>query len=96
VTSVVVRILVGVALSGAVACSAQEASAPAELVMPDVVGLYWTDAEPQLRAAGWTGFLVKASDVPVAAGDRNRIMVQTPTPGEHLETDATITLRFGR
>ena len=91
-----VRILVGVALSGAVAGSAQEASAPAELVMPSVVGMYWTDAEPQLRAAGWTGFLVKASDVPAAPADRNRIMVQTPTPGEHLDTNATITLQFGR
>lgn len=92
----VVRILIGVALSCAVACSAQEAAAPAELVMPNVVGMYWSDAEPQLRAAGWTGLIVKASDVPVAAGDRNRIMAQTPTPGEHLETNATITLSFGR
>lgn len=92
----VARILGGVALSGAVACSAQEPSAPAELVMPNIVGMYWSDAEPQLRAAGWTGLIVKASDVPVAAGDRNRITAQTPTPGERLETDATITLRFGR
>jgi beta-lactam-binding protein with PASTA domain len=63
---------------------------------PSVVGMYWTDAEPQLRAGGWTGPIVKASDVPVPAADRNRIMVQTPTPGEHLDTNATITLQFGR
>lgn len=64
--------------------------------MPSVVGKYWTDVEPQLRSTGWTGVLVKAPDVPVAAQDRNRIMVQTPTPGERLTTDTTITLQFGR
>lgn len=78
------------------ACSAQERPNPAELVMPSVVKMYWTDAEPQLRATGWTDTLVKAPDVAVPAADRNRIMAQTPSPAEHFDTDATITLQFGR
>ena len=95
--SIIVRMLTVLAAFGAVACSAQQTPPPpAELVLPSVAGMYWTDAEPHLRAAGWTGVLVKASDVPVAAHDRNRIMAQTPPAGEHLHTDATITLQFGR
>src|SRR5699024_10561803 len=34
-----------------------------QFVMPDLSGLFWTDAEPQLRALGWTGMLIKGPDV---------------------------------
>lgn len=49
---------------GVVACSSDVRSAPTSLVpptivMPDIVGMYWPDAEPKLRSAGRTGVLVK-------------------------------------
>ena len=34
-----------------------------QFVMPDLSGLVWTEAEPQLRALGWTGILIKGADV---------------------------------
>lgn len=64
--------------------------------MPSVVGMSWTDAEPQLRSHGWNGVLVKGPDVATPAGDRNRIVSQTPTPGAHLQPDTVITVQFGR
>lgn len=90
--STVLRVLVVVA--AAAGCSAQES--PPQIVMPSVVGMYWTDAEPQLRSHGWNGALVKGPDVAVPPGEHNRIVSQTPTPGEHLQPDTTITAQFGR
>src|SRR5246127_2310156 len=34
-----------------------------QFVMPDVTGQFWTEAEPRLRALGWTGVLDKGPDV---------------------------------
>ena len=34
-----------------------------QFTMPDLRGQFWTDAEPRLRALGWTGFLDKGADV---------------------------------
>ncbi|MDT5260062.1 MAG: eukaryotic-like serine/threonine-protein kinase, partial [Mycobacterium sp.] len=34
-----------------------------QFVMPDVTGQVWTEAEPRLRALGWTGVLDKGPDV---------------------------------
>jgi eukaryotic-like serine/threonine-protein kinase len=67
-----------------------------QFVMPDLSGLYWTDAEPQLRALGWTGLLVKGADVD-AGGDRhNRVVYQSPAAGQGLNKDGNITLKFGQ
>jgi eukaryotic-like serine/threonine-protein kinase len=38
--------------------------------MRDLTGMFWTDAEPQLRSLGWTGILVKGADV--AGSDQQR------------------------
>lgn len=67
-----------------------------QFVMPDLSGQFWVDAEPNLRALGWTGVLIKGADVP-NAGDqnRNRVMTQSPSPGAGVNFGGTITLTFG-
>jgi serine/threonine-protein kinase len=58
--------------------------------------MFWTDAEPQLRALGWTGILVKGADVDAGGAGHNRVLYQTPAAGQGVNTDANITLRFGQ
>jgi serine/threonine-protein kinase len=67
-----------------------------QFVMPDVTGLFWTDAEPQLRALGWTGMLIKGADVDAGGSGHNRILYQSPSAGQGVNTDGNVTLRFGQ
>ncbi|WP_046315011.1 Stk1 family PASTA domain-containing Ser/Thr kinase [Mycobacterium sp. UM_Kg1] len=67
-----------------------------QFVMPDVTGMFWTDAEPQLRALGWTGILVKGADVDAGSAGHNRVLYQSPAAGQGVNTDGNITLRFGQ
>ncbi|ODR09827.1 serine/threonine protein kinase [Mycolicibacillus koreensis] len=67
-----------------------------QFVMPDVKGMFWTDAEPLLRALGWTGVLVKGPDVDAGGDSRNRVISQSPSAGQGVNTDGNITLTFGR
>src|SRR5262249_7229082 len=66
-----------------------------QFVMPDLTGMFWTDAEPQLRALGWTGTLVKRADVAGSDQQRNRVVYQSPAPNTALNRDADVTLKFG-
>ena len=66
-----------------------------QFAMPDLTGMFWTDAEPQLRALGWTGILVKGADVPGNDQLRNRVVYQSPGPGSGVNRDGNITLKFG-
>ncbi len=66
-----------------------------QFLMPDLTGMYWTDAEPQLRALGWTGILVKGADVPGGDQARNRVVYQSPSAAAGVNRDANITLKFG-
>jgi eukaryotic-like serine/threonine-protein kinase len=66
-----------------------------QFVMPDLSGMFWTDAEPQLRALGWTGVLVKGADVPGPDSQHNRVVYQSPPPGTGIDRDGNITLKFG-
>ncbi|MGE5698206.1 MAG: Stk1 family PASTA domain-containing Ser/Thr kinase [Candidatus Sericytochromatia bacterium] len=66
-----------------------------QFVMPDLTGMFWTDAEPQLRALGWTGILVKGADVPGNDQLRNRVVFQSPGAGSGVNRDGNITLKFG-
>jgi eukaryotic-like serine/threonine-protein kinase len=66
-----------------------------QFVMPDLTGQYWTDAEPRLRALGWTGMLDKGADVAGSDQQRNRVVYQSPQPGAGVNRDANITLKFG-
>ncbi len=66
-----------------------------QFVMPDLSGMFWTDAEPQLRALGWTGILVKGADVQGSDQQRNRVVYQSPSAGVGINRDANVTLKFG-
>jgi beta-lactam-binding protein with PASTA domain/predicted Ser/Thr protein kinase len=67
-----------------------------QFVMPDLSGMVWTDAEPQLRALGWTGVLVKGADVPAGDASRSRVVYQSPAPGAAANLNGPITLKFGQ
>jgi serine/threonine-protein kinase len=67
-----------------------------QFVMPDVSGMFWTDAEPQLRALGWTGILVKGADIDAGGSAHNRVIYQSPAPGQGVNRDGNITLVFGQ
>ncbi len=65
-----------------------------QFTMPDLRGQFWTDAEPRLRALGWTGFLDKGADVRDSGQRTNAVVTQSPSPGSTVNFDATITLGF--
>jgi serine/threonine-protein kinase len=65
-----------------------------QFVMPDLTGQFWVDAEPLLRALGWTGNL---NPVPPAqnTGQRsNAVVSQRPSAGSPVNKDANLTLAF--
>lgn len=65
-----------------------------QFVMPDLSGQFWTDAEPRLRALGWTGVLDKGADIPNSGQRTNAVVRQSPAPGTGVNFGATITLSF--
>ncbi len=65
-----------------------------QFTMPDLRGQFWTDAEPRLRALGWTGFLDKGADARDSGQRTNAVVTQSPSPGSAVNFDATITLSF--
>ena len=64
--------------------------------MPDLIGMFWTDAEPRLRALGWTGVLDKGPDVDAGGSQHNRVVYQNPPTGVAVNRDGIITLKFGQ
>lgn len=67
-----------------------------QFVMPDLSGMFWTDAEPRLRALGWTGVLDKGPDVDAGGSQHNKVVYQNPPPGGGVNKDGIITLKFGQ
>ncbi len=67
-----------------------------QFLVPDLSGLFWADAEPQLRALGWTGVLVKGADVDAGSSSHNRVIYQSPAAGQNMNKDGNITLKFGQ
>jgi beta-lactam-binding protein with PASTA domain/serine/threonine protein kinase len=67
-----------------------------QFIMPDLTGLFWTDAYPQLQSLGWTGVLVKGADVDAGGSQHNRVVSQSPSPGQGMNKDGNITLKFGQ
>jgi serine/threonine-protein kinase len=67
-----------------------------QFLMPDVTGMFWTDAEPRLRALGWTGVLDKGPDVDAGGAQHNRVVYQNPPAGSGVNRDGIITLKFGQ
>jgi serine/threonine-protein kinase len=65
-----------------------------QFVMPDLTGQFWTDAEPRLRALGWTGVLDKGGDVQNSGQRTNAVVRQSPEPGAAVNFGSTITLNF--
>lgn len=65
-----------------------------QFVMPNLAGQFWTDAEPNLRALGWTGVLVKGADVPNTGQRTNAVVAQSPSPGTGVTFGSSITLSF--
>ncbi|RDH75577.1 Stk1 family PASTA domain-containing Ser/Thr kinase [Mycolicibacterium moriokaense] len=65
-----------------------------QFTMPDLRGQFWTDAEPRLRALGWTGELDKGADARDSGQRTNAVVTQSPAPGTALNFNATITLSF--
>jgi eukaryotic-like serine/threonine-protein kinase len=67
-----------------------------QFVMPDLTGMFWTDAEPRLRALGWTGVLDKGPDVDAGGSQHNKVVYQNPPAGTGVNRDGIITLKFGQ
>jgi serine/threonine-protein kinase len=63
--------------------------------MPNLIGMYWTDADPKLRSLGWTGFLVRGPDVHSGPDSRYRVLFQSPSAGQRVDRNGGITVRFG-
>lgn len=67
-----------------------------QFLMPDLTGMFWTDAEPRLRALGWTGVLDKGPDVDAGGAQAHRVVYQNPPAGAGCNRDGIITLKFGQ
>ncbi|HTX97935.1 MAG TPA: Stk1 family PASTA domain-containing Ser/Thr kinase [Mycobacterium sp.] len=67
-----------------------------QFIMPDLAGMFWVDAEPRLRALGWTGVLDKGADVDAGGSQSHRVVYQNPPPGAGCNRDGIITLKFGQ
>jgi serine/threonine-protein kinase len=67
-----------------------------QFLMPDLSGMFWNDAEPRLRALGWTGVLDKGPDVDAGGSQHNRVVYQNPPAGSGVNRDGIITLKFGQ
>ncbi len=65
-----------------------------QFVMPNLIGQFWTDAEPNLRALGWTGVLVKGPDMPNSGQRNNAVVTQNPPPGAGVNFNGPVTLSF--
>jgi serine/threonine-protein kinase len=67
-----------------------------QFAMPDLTGMFWTDAEPRLRALGWMGVLDKGPDVDSGGSQSHRVVYQNPPAGAGVNRDGIITLKFGQ
>ena len=65
-----------------------------QFVMPNLVGQFWVDAEPNLRALGWTGVLVKGPDAQNSGQRTNAVVTQSPPPGTGVNFGGSVTLSF--
>jgi beta-lactam-binding protein with PASTA domain/predicted Ser/Thr protein kinase len=65
-----------------------------QFTMPDLRGQFWTDAEPRLRALGWTGVLDRGADVQNSGQRTNAVVSQNPSAGTGVNVDSRITLNF--
>ncbi|OBA60803.1 serine/threonine protein kinase [Mycobacterium sp. 1100029.7] len=67
-----------------------------QFTMPDLTGMFWADAEPRLRALGWTGVLDKGPDVDAGGSQSHKVVYQNPPAGAGVNRDGIVTLKFGQ
>jgi eukaryotic-like serine/threonine-protein kinase len=67
-----------------------------QFLMPDLTGMFWIDAEPRLRALGWTGVLDRGPDVDAGGSQQHRVVSQSPSAGTGVNKDGIVTLKFGQ
>jgi beta-lactam-binding protein with PASTA domain len=65
-----------------------------QFTMPNLQGQFWVDAEPNLRALGWTGVLIKGANVDNSGQRSNAVVTQSPAAGTGVNYNASITLSF--
>ncbi|MGU3652950.1 Stk1 family PASTA domain-containing Ser/Thr kinase [Mycolicibacterium sp. A43C] len=65
-----------------------------QFVMPNLTGQFWVDAEPNLRALGWRGVLIKGANVDNSGQRTNAVVNQNPAPGAGVGYGDSITLSF--
>src|SRR6185312_15489308 len=65
-----------------------------QFVMPNLLGYFWTDAEPLLRGLGWTGQLIPGPSVQNSGQRLNAVVGQSPSAGSAINKDGNITLSF--
>ena len=65
-----------------------------QFVMPNLTGQFWVDAEPNLRALGWRGVLIKGANVDNSGQRTNAVVTQNPAPGAGVGYGDSITLSF--
>jgi serine/threonine-protein kinase len=67
-----------------------------QFTMPNLRGMFWTEAEPYLRSLGWTGNLIKAPNAQNSGVPSNGVVTQDPAAGTPINADASITLSFAQ
>jgi eukaryotic-like serine/threonine-protein kinase len=65
-----------------------------QFVMPPLIGQSWPEAEPTLRALGWTGALVPGPNIDNSGQPANAAVTQNPPPGTPVNFDAPVMLSF--
>jgi eukaryotic-like serine/threonine-protein kinase len=67
-----------------------------QFMMPNLRGMFWTDAEPYLLSLGWRGGLIKLPNAQNSGVPTNGVVTQDPAPGTPISFDSPITLSFAQ
>ena len=67
-----------------------------QFIMPNLRGMFWTEAEPYLQSLGWTGNLIKLPNAQNSGVATNGVVTQDPAPGTPINFTAPITLSFAQ
>ncbi|EID09359.1 Stk1 family PASTA domain-containing Ser/Thr kinase [Mycolicibacterium phlei] len=67
-----------------------------QFTMPNLRGMFWSEAEPYLRSLGWTGSLIKLPNAQNSGVPTNGVVTQDPSPGTPINFGSSITLSFAQ
>lgn len=67
-----------------------------QFIMPNLRGMFWTEAEPYLKSLGWTGNLIKLPNAQNSGVVTNGVVTQSPDPGTAITYGSAITLSFAQ